>query len=83
MNPLLNGETRLFPIIGDPVKYAESPVRLSKTFAERGYNGICIPMEVTSAGSRYSHGGPYRHIKRERHPRHYAAQIHCVRTLRH
>lgn len=48
MNPLLNGETRLFPIIGDPVKYAESPVRLSKTFAERGYNGICIPMEVTA-----------------------------------
>jgi shikimate dehydrogenase len=42
----LSGAARLFPIIGDPVKYAESPVRLTRTFAERGHNGICVPMEV-------------------------------------
>jgi shikimate 5-dehydrogenase len=42
----LNGETRLFPIIGDPIKYAESPVRLTSTFAQRGHNGICVPMQV-------------------------------------
>ena len=42
----LDGATRLFPIIGDPVKYAESPIRLTKTFADRGHNGICVPMVV-------------------------------------
>lgn len=42
----LSGATRLFPIIGDPVKYVQSPVWLTRTFGERGHNGICIPMEV-------------------------------------
>ena len=42
----LGGATRLYPIIGDPVKYAESPIRLTRTFADRGHNGVCIPMQV-------------------------------------
>jgi shikimate dehydrogenase len=42
----LSGATRLFPIIGDPIKYVESPRRLTRTFDERGYNGICVPMQV-------------------------------------
>lgn len=42
----LNGETRLFPIIGDPVTYAKSPERLTSGFAARGHNGICVPMQV-------------------------------------
>ena len=42
----LSGATRLFPIIGDPIKYVESPMRLTRTFGERGYNGICVPMQV-------------------------------------
>jgi shikimate dehydrogenase len=42
----LSGATRLFPIIGDPIKYVESPVRLTRTFQERDYNGICVPMQV-------------------------------------
>jgi shikimate dehydrogenase len=42
----LSGTTRLFPIIGDPVKYVESPVRLTRTFGERSHNGMCIPMRV-------------------------------------
>jgi shikimate dehydrogenase len=46
----LSGATRLFPIIGDPVKYLESPVRLTRTFEERDYNGVCIPMHVTAEG---------------------------------
>jgi len=37
----LSGATRLFPIIGDPIKYVESPMRLTRTFGEREYNGIC------------------------------------------
>jgi shikimate dehydrogenase len=43
---LLSGATRLFPIIGDPVTYAESPARLTRTFGERGHNGVCVPMQV-------------------------------------
>jgi shikimate dehydrogenase len=42
----LSGASRLFPIIGDPIKYVESPRRLTRTFGERGYNGICVPMQV-------------------------------------
>ena len=42
----LNGATRLFPIIGDPIRYVESPMRLTRTFGERDYNGICVPMHV-------------------------------------
>src|SRR5687768_13984132 len=42
----LNGETRLFPIIGDPIIYVQSPERLTRGFAARGHNGICVPMQV-------------------------------------
>ena len=42
----LNGETRLFPIIGDPIIYVKSPERLTSGFAARGHNGLCIPMQV-------------------------------------
>jgi shikimate dehydrogenase len=42
----LSGATRLFPIIGDPIRYVKSPERLTSGFAARGYNGICIPMQV-------------------------------------
>jgi shikimate dehydrogenase len=42
----LDGETRLFPIIGDPIIYARSPQRLTSGFAALGYNAICVPMQV-------------------------------------
>ena len=42
----LSGETRLFPIIGDPIIYAKSPQRLTSGFAARGQNCICVPMQV-------------------------------------
>ncbi|MBB4766719.1 shikimate dehydrogenase family protein [Amorphoplanes digitatis] len=42
----LSGAARLFPIIGDPIRYVESPVRLTRTFGERGYPGICVPLQV-------------------------------------
>lgn len=42
----LNGETRVFPIIGDPIIHLKSPERLTSGFAARGYNGICVPMQV-------------------------------------
>jgi shikimate dehydrogenase len=42
----LSDATRLFPIIGDPIEYFESPMRLTRTFEARDYNGICVPMQV-------------------------------------
>ncbi len=48
----LSGASRLYPIIGDPVRYVQSPARLTRTFAERGHNGICVPLEVTEADLR-------------------------------
>ncbi|OYU37535.1 MAG: shikimate dehydrogenase [Pseudorhodobacter sp. PARRP1] len=42
----LSGETRLFPIIGDPIIYVQSPDRLTRALAAVGQNGICIPMQV-------------------------------------
>lgn len=42
----LSGTTRLFPIIGDPIMYVESPAWLTRTLAERGHYGICIPLQV-------------------------------------
>jgi shikimate dehydrogenase len=42
----LSGATRLFPIIGDPIRYVESPVRFTRTLAARGHDGICIPMQI-------------------------------------
>ena len=41
-----SGETRLFPILGSPVAYTKSPQRLTRGFASRGANAVCIPMEV-------------------------------------
>jgi shikimate dehydrogenase len=42
----LSGETRLFPIIGDPIIFVKSPQRLTSGFDARGHNGICVPMQV-------------------------------------
>lgn len=40
------GASRLFPIVGDPIRYVESPARLTSTFAERGHDALCVPMQV-------------------------------------
>ena len=45
----LSGETRLFPIIGDPIIYVKIPPRLTKGLEARGHNGVCIPMQVPQA----------------------------------
>lgn len=42
----LNGRTRLYPLLGDPIIYARSPDWLSKHMASRGMNMISLPMEV-------------------------------------
>lgn len=42
----LNGRTRLYPLLGDPIIYARSPDWLSHHMAKRGMNTISLPMEV-------------------------------------
>ena len=42
----VDGETRLFPIIGDPIRYVKSPQRLTAGFAARGHNAVCVPALV-------------------------------------
>lgn len=42
----LNGRTRLYPLLGDPIIYARSPDWLSHRMAERGMNMISLPMQV-------------------------------------
>lgn len=46
----LTGASRVVPIIGDPVKYLESPVRLTAEFAQRGERVVVIPMQVAADG---------------------------------
>jgi shikimate dehydrogenase len=46
MSIRLNGDTRLFPIVGDPITYVESPWRLTSTLEQRGHNGLCFPLQV-------------------------------------
>ncbi|MBS0476959.1 MAG: shikimate dehydrogenase [Proteobacteria bacterium] len=44
----LDGETRLIPIIGDPIIYVKSPEWISEEFAKRGHKEICVPMQVAA-----------------------------------
>lgn len=51
-NPMpltLDGATRLFPIIGDPIEFVKSPQQLSRGFEARGHNGLCVPMQIAKA----------------------------------
>ena len=42
----LSGASRLYPIIGDPIRYVASPAVLTRTLGARGHNGICVPLQV-------------------------------------
>ena len=41
-----SGETPLYPIIGDPIRFVKSPHRLTAKFEELGHNCICVPILV-------------------------------------
>jgi len=41
-----NGETLLYPILGDPIAFVKSPQQLTSRFTELSHNGICLPMLV-------------------------------------
>jgi hypothetical protein len=40
MSERLHGATRLFPIIGDPIKYVDSPARLTRTGAHKLWTAL-------------------------------------------
>lgn len=42
----IDGETRLFLIIGHPIGQVKSPGALSQIMAERGFNGMVVPVHV-------------------------------------
>jgi shikimate dehydrogenase len=45
----LDGATRLYPIVGDPIAQVKSPGGVSRGLAARGRNAICVPMHVPPA----------------------------------
>lgn len=49
MNPMPDGETRIFPIVGDPIAQVKSPARLSELMADQGVNGLVTPAHVHPA----------------------------------
>jgi shikimate dehydrogenase len=46
MSLQLNGATRLFPIIGDPIAQVKSPAGVSDTLQAAGLNALVVPMHV-------------------------------------
>ena len=49
----LSGETRLFPIIGDPIIFVKIPPRLTGDLQARGRNGICVPGDRSHKGIQH------------------------------
>lgn len=45
----LTGATRLNIIVGDPIAQVKSPGGVTKAFADRGYDGILVPVQIDSA----------------------------------
>ncbi len=48
MTTLLNGATRLYFVVGDPIDQVKSPEGVSKALQQKNLNAICIPAHVDS-----------------------------------
>ena len=44
--PLVNGATRLYAIVGDPIVQAKSPEVFTERFRQAGRNAVMLPMHV-------------------------------------
>jgi len=42
----LSGETKLYPIFGDPIAFVKSPNTFTAGLEGRGQNAVCVPMQV-------------------------------------
>ena len=49
MTHQLNGATRLFVIVGDPIAQVKAPGGMTAAFAARGHNAVLVPMHVAPA----------------------------------
>jgi shikimate dehydrogenase len=45
-SPIVDGATRLFGIIGDPIVQVKSPQEITARFHHAGYNALCLPFHV-------------------------------------
>lgn len=45
----LSGATRVHFIVGDPIAQVKSPAGVSRAFAQRGFDAVCLPAHVRSA----------------------------------
>ena len=48
MLPALDGETRVYYVIGDPIAQVKAPAGMTASFAARGCNAVCVPMHVAA-----------------------------------
>ncbi len=49
MTTILNGQTRVLPIVGDPIAQVRSPEGLTSRFTALGCNIVCVPLHVAPA----------------------------------
>ncbi len=51
MSPTFNldGATRLYPIIGDPIAQVKSPAGVSETLQQAGLNALVVPMHISAS----------------------------------
>jgi shikimate dehydrogenase len=45
----VDGNTKLFPVIGDPIGQVKSPAGISSEFSAKGQNALCVPWHVKPA----------------------------------
>ena len=48
-SPFVNGETRLYGIVGHPIAQAKSPEIITPVLQARGINGVLAPVDITPA----------------------------------
>ena len=46
---LITGQTRLYAILGDPIAQVQTPQAINRLMAERGVDGVMVPMQVAAA----------------------------------
>jgi shikimate dehydrogenase len=44
----LDGASRVYFVVGDPIAQVKAPARMTRGFAERGINAVLVPMHVTA-----------------------------------
>jgi shikimate dehydrogenase len=53
----IDGSTRLYAVIGDPISAVRSPAWFNGLFQHRGVNAVLVPMQVAQADLKVTFGG--------------------------